>query len=71
MIWLLERLRVNPLENLEVYAKTYEILGYVDTKKEADILVKMSGVYVGTGWPIEKGIEIPNLRTQPIKHFGA
>ena len=69
IIYLIEHLWVDPLENTISHAIGYDLIGFVSDPKEAEQIMKNAGDYKGTGWPINKGKKIPRIRIEPVKHY--
>jgi hypothetical protein len=61
-VFMVEELWLDSYENSIHAAKGYKPLGFVTDRQEAEKLVEDAGTIVGTGWPIEKGKEVPKLR---------
>lgn len=62
-IFIIKKLYINLVTNM--YG--WRVIGFVETQREADILKKRGGKYIGNGTPIKDGLEVPIIRYKNIK----
>jgi len=68
-IYLIKELLIDPEENSRFRAIRYENIGFVYNMREAVMLVEKSGNEIGTGWPIDEGKALPNIKYEKIDYI--
>lgn len=68
-IYLIEVLRIDPLENNSSRALYYEHVGFVVSEAEASKIVASGGFVIGDGWPIEKAVKINRYRYTAVNEI--
>jgi hypothetical protein len=68
-IFLIQKLWIDSMENDSSHAMGYGNVGFVYTKEEADEIVAAGGKYIGTGWPVDKGVSVDYYRALSVEKF--
>lgn len=66
MIYIIEKLWTDTLENDYSRAQGYEPVGYVTQLDDARRIVHDAGVVTGDGWPFSKGQIVQAMRYRPL-----
>lgn len=66
MIYLIEELWTDSMENRVECAIGWRIIGYCTDRAQADAAVSAAGLINGTGWPIPHGESLPRLKVTPV-----
>lgn len=62
MPYLIEELWIDSLENHYSEALGYKPFGVTASREAAERIVEVAGVYIGTGWPVVRGEQMPKRR---------